>query len=68
MSQQNLNQDLSVIFLSMTVWKVLEIYEVVYGKLTWKTWRRLMAMSPLMSTFVRDGSIFFVMFVHHYCT
>jgi len=54
------NLVLSLIFLSMTLWKVFEIYEVVYGKLTWNSWNKLRVMSPLMSTFVRDGGIFFV--------
>jgi hypothetical protein len=54
------NLILSSIFLAMTVYKVLEIHEVVYGKLTWKSWRRMKTMSPLMGTFIRDGSVSFI--------
>ena len=64
--QKDLNRDALVIFLSMTLWKVLEIYVVVYGQVTWKNFRTMEAMSPLMGAFIRDGSIFFVMFVHHH--
>ena len=64
--RKDLNRDPLVIFLSMTLWKVLEIYVVVYGQVTWKNFRTMEAMSQLVGAFIRDGNIFFVMFVHHH--
>ena len=52
-----------VLFLGMTLWKLLENHQVVHGKLTWRSLYDTKAMSPLMFAFVRDRSILFALFV-----
>ena len=49
----------------MTVYKLVENHQTLYGQLNWKTLRNLEMVSPLLSAFVRDGSIFFALFVFY---
>jgi len=56
-----LNYTLSLLFLAMTVWKLLANHQHLHGKLTWKTLHNLDNVSPLLLAFVRDGSIFFAL-------
>jgi hypothetical protein len=62
-SFQASNSEFSVLFLGMTLWKLLENHQDIYGKFTWKTWRDMDSVSPLLVAFVRDGSIFFALWV-----
>jgi len=55
------NYTLSLLFLAMTLWKLLENHQDVYGKFTWKSLRNMDNMSPLLFAFVRDGSVFFAL-------
>ena len=48
----------------MTVWKLVENHQDLYGKLAWESLYDMNSMSPLLLGFVRDGSIFFALFVH----
>ena len=54
----------SVLFLGMTVWKLVENHQDLHGKLTWKSLRNMDSMPPLLLAFVRDGSIFFALSVN----
>lgn len=48
----------------MTLWKLAETHQVLLGKVTWKSWRTIQTISPLMISFVRDGSIYFALYVN----
>jgi len=52
---------LSLVFLSMTIWKLVENHQTVHGKLTWGSLREMREMPPLLLAFVRDGSVFFAL-------
>jgi len=56
-----LNFALSLLFLAMTLWKLVENHQVLHGKLTWRSLLDTDNMSPLLYAFVRDGSIFFAL-------
>ena len=47
----------------MTLWKLVENHQLVYGKLVLKSLFTKDRVSPLLSAFVRDGSIFFTLYV-----
>jgi len=47
----------------MTLWKLFESQRL-YGKLNWKTLRDIKTISPVLLAFVRDGSIFFALYVN----
>jgi len=57
------NYALSLIFLAMTLCKLLKNHKHIYGKLTLKNMRAPgnRDISPLLLAFVRDGNIFFVL-------
>jgi len=50
---------LSIIFLSMTLWKLFENHQLLYGKFSLKVLHDLQSLSPLLVGFIRGGSIFF---------
>lgn len=54
---------MAVLFLGMTLWKLFENHLRQHGKLTWKALRNMDHVSPLLLAFVRDGSIFFALYV-----
>ncbi|KAF9464442.1 hypothetical protein BDZ94DRAFT_1256454 [Collybia nuda] len=54
-----LNFTLSLIFLAMTLKKLVENIQRLYGKLTWKSYKNVVA-------FAHDGSMFFALYVHRY--
>ncbi|KAF8237569.1 hypothetical protein L208DRAFT_486053 [Tricholoma matsutake] len=51
---------LSVIYLGMTLWKLLRNW-AGYGKFTWSSLRNMRSMEPLLLSFAFDGTIFFVL-------
>jgi hypothetical protein len=53
-----------VIFLGMTLWKLVQNHQDIYGKLTFKNMRAMGSISPLLLAFVRDGSVFFALYVY----
>lgn len=55
------NFALSLLFLAMTLWKLVENHQEVHGKLSWRMLRSMQSISPLLLAFVRDGSIFFAL-------
>lgn len=55
------NFTVSFLFLVMTLWKLVENHQVVYGKLVLKSLFTKDRVSPLLSAFVRDGSVFFTL-------
>jgi len=55
------NFTLSLLFLGMTLWKLIQNHQRIYGKLTWKNLRTTGNISPLLFAFVRDGSFFFAL-------
>jgi len=56
-----LNFALSLLFLAMTLWKLVENHRRLGHKLIWKTLYNTDNISPLLLAFVRDGSIFFAL-------
>jgi len=54
-----LNYILSLIFLGMTVWKMIDRHRCLHGRLSWMTLHKMDNVSPILVVFVRDGSIFF---------
>jgi len=52
---------LSLVFLGMTLKKLVECYQDVHGRLAWKSVNNVYGLSPLLLAFVRDGSIFFAL-------
>jgi len=52
---------LSLLFLSMTLWKLVTNYRDLYGGFTRKSLRNIDRMPALFVAFVRDGSIFFAL-------
>jgi len=52
---------LSLLFLGMTLWKLVASHQEMHGKLTLKSLRKLDRVSPLLLAFARDGSIFFAL-------
>jgi len=55
------NFALSLLFLALTLRKLVANYQSLYGKLTWKSFRDMNRMSPLLLAFTRDGSILFAL-------
>jgi hypothetical protein len=51
----------------MTLWKLVKNHQRIYGKLSWKNLRSTENISPLLFAFVRDGSIFFALYVPEAC-
>jgi hypothetical protein len=47
----------------MTLWKLVENHQRIHGKLTFKNMRTMGNISPLLLAFVRDGSVFFALYV-----
>jgi len=60
---RSLNPGFTVTFLVMTLWKLLQNHQNVYGKFTLESLFKVRTMSPLLFAFVRDGSIFFTLYV-----
>jgi hypothetical protein len=48
----------------MTLWKMVETHQILFGKLTWENLSTIRRISPLMTTFVRDGSVYFALYAY----
>lgn len=49
----------------MTLKKLVENIQKLYGKLTWKSYKNVGILSPLLVAFAHDGSMFFALCVYY---
>lgn len=59
----DLNAVVKVLFLGMTIRRLFQNHRL-YGKLSWGYLSNIEAFTPVLLAFVRDGIIYFVLYVY----